>query len=185
MQTEAAGPWPSIHPANPSAPAIDIFRTASPTHPYPSFGENKNSKFNEEPVSNFLTRTLISRRQVNHRKNVTYLIVKTWKKPIKDAQISAIRALKEFGSEDLPIRAANDIKTKLEGLLGTLDFDFVTSIPCMHSKRDECSSILIGQNISSSTGIPFKQCFKREHRGDHRIRQIIPTAVISDSYQRR
>lgn len=164
MHAEAAGRRPPIHPANSPAPAIDIFQTAGPTHPPSSFGENKNPKFNEEPVSNFLTRTLISRRQVNHRKNVAYLTVKTWRKPIKDAQISAMRALKEFGSEDLPIRAADDIKTELEGLLGTLDFDFVTYIPCMHSKGDSCLSISIGQEISSLTGIPFKRCFKRERR---------------------
>ena len=75
-----------------------------------------------------------------------------------------MRVLKEFGPEELAIHAAADIKSTLEELLGALDFDFVTSIPCVHSKGDTCLSVLIGQKISSSTGIPFKQCFKREHQ---------------------
>jgi predicted amidophosphoribosyltransferase len=107
---------------------------------------------------------LIPKRQVNHRKDVTYFTVKTWKKPIKDAQLSALRALKEFGYDELAVLAADDVKSALEGLLGTLDFDFVTSIPCMHSKRATCFSNLIGQKISLLTGIPFKECFKREYR---------------------
>ena len=164
MHADDADRHSSMHPALSPAPAIDIFRTTGPADSPSSFGENKNPNLNGEPVSNFLTRTLISKRRVNHRKSVTYFTVKTWKKPIKDAQISAMRALKEFGSEELALRAADDIKSALEGLLGALDFDFVTSIPCMHSKRDACFSVLIGQKILASTGIPFKQCFKREYR---------------------
>ncbi len=155
---------PSIRSSLSPASAINLFGSAGLETLPSSFQENKIPKFNEEPVSNFLIRTLISKRQVKNRKNVTYLTIKTWKKPIKDAQISAMRALKEFGPEELAIHAADDIKTALEELLGTLDFDYVTAIPCMHSKGDSCFSVSIGQKISSSTGIPFKQCFKREYR---------------------
>lgn len=164
MHADDPGLQSSIDPVSSSAPAVDLFQTTGLAHSPSSFDDNKSPKFNGNPVSNFLSRTLISKRQVSHRKNVTYFTVKTWKKPIKDAQISAMRALKVFGSEELTIQAAGDIVSTLKGLLGTLDFDFVTAIPCMHSKGDSCLSVSIGQKISSSTGIPFKQCFKREYR---------------------
>ncbi len=164
IQPGDAGLRPSIHPAGSPAPATDPFRTTGLAHAPSSFDDNKSPKFGGEPVSNFLIRTLISKRQVKNRKNVTYLTVRTWKKPIKDVQITAIRTLKEFGSEELVIQAAGDIISTLNGLLGTLDFDYVTSIPCMHSKGDTCLSVLFGQKISSMTGIPFRHCFKREHR---------------------
>jgi len=164
MHADEADLQSPVLPALLPAAAIDPVRPIGQTSAPPSFGDHNRPNFNGEPVSNFLTRTLMSKRQIRNRKNVTYLTVKTWKKSIKDAQLSAIRALKEFGPEELAIRGADDIKSALEGLLGALDFDFVTSIPCTHTKRDTCLSVLIGQKISSATGIPFKHCFEREFR---------------------
>ena len=76
MQLGDAGPQPSIHPAGSPAFTIDLFQTTGLADSPSSFDDNKCPNFNEEPVSNFLTRTLISKRQVRHRKNVTYFTVR-------------------------------------------------------------------------------------------------------------
>ncbi len=110
-------------------------------------------------VSNFLTETLILQRRWLKRKKVDYHAIYRWRKPLKEVQIKALRAIKTYGSENLVEKMASHLANAATSIYGVGTIELVTNVPCGHS-GDGCLISKVAPLVAKKLGVPYCKAFK-------------------------
>lgn len=111
------------------------------------------------PVIHFLTDTLVEQKALRSRNNVSYLTVRTWRKPIKAYQIKALKALKRTDLRSCVGIIADEMLAAISAMVGVSSFDGIVAIPCGHSDSDHCLSMMISELLSEKMSIPVVRAF--------------------------
>jgi len=112
-----------------------------------------------EPSLAFLQETMVERRSIRSRKEISYLTLRSWRTPIRDWQIKALKALKAHIPPDMPELIGEEILNEITSLVGVGAFRAVVPIPCGHTREGPCLSVEIARAIAARIGIPVVQAF--------------------------
>jgi predicted amidophosphoribosyltransferase/PAS domain-containing protein len=112
-----------------------------------------------DPSQLFLMDTLVKRRSIRQRKNVNFLTLRSWREPIREYQIKALKALKQNITPDLPKAIADELKIEIENLFGKAAFKAIVPMPCGHSRADSCLSLEIARALGLEFSLPVIQAF--------------------------
>jgi PAS domain-containing protein len=107
-----------------------------------------------DPTVKFLTQTLVERQSLRQRKGVSYLTLRSWRRPVRTYQIEALKALKTSPPSTLIDVAADDIVKALGRLVGASAFAQVVPVPCSRSPAHACLSVLIAEAVGLRIGKP-------------------------------
>ena len=110
----------------------------------------------EGPLTYFLQDTLIKKSRLLQRNGVSYLGVRSWRRPIKAAQISALRALKMEPPDAFVQLVAQEIAAAVTQVHGARAAQAVIPVPCGHSGPG-CLSERIAVALASLLGV---QCIR-------------------------
>ncbi len=116
-----------------------------------------------EPTLAFLDETLVRRRSIRTRHALSYITLRAWRRPIRDYQIKALKALKENIPEELPRFIAGELAEEARSLIGLTAFRAVVPVPCGHS-AGPCLSLEIARALAAEIGQPVVQAFVTRHR---------------------
>jgi predicted amidophosphoribosyltransferase/PAS domain-containing protein len=108
-----------------------------------------------DPTVKFLSETLVRRQGLRQRKTISYMTLRTWRKPIRTYQIEALKALKSSPPRGLIETAAAEIVQAVQRVVGAEAFSEVTAVPCGRSHPDRCLSQLIAQEVAARLGKPM------------------------------
>ncbi|MGL5735672.1 MAG: hypothetical protein ACRCYS_12465, partial [Beijerinckiaceae bacterium] len=115
-----------------------------------------------EPSLAFLQKTLVEKRTLRSRKNLTYLTLRSWRRPIREFQIDAMKALKANLPPAMPTVIADDMIAHISTLIGANAFKAVVPVPCGHSRQGPCLSLEIARAIGQKLSIPVIQAFESQ-----------------------
>lgn len=135
-----------------------------------------------EPSLAFLQDTLIARRAIRSRKDVSYITLRSWRTPIRDWQIKALRALKGNLPPAMPEAIGDELLAEITSLIGISGFRAVVPIPCGHTREGPCLSLEIARSIAGKIGVPVVQAFAtRPQRGTSHPKENIrrPPLVLT------
>lgn len=107
-----------------------------------------------EPTLAFLRDSLVQRRSIRARRSVHYLTLRTWRAPIRDWQIKALRALKANIPIGMAEAIAEEICQEVGALSGLSAFRAIVPVPCSHSPSGSCLSVEIARALGLATGPP-------------------------------
>ena len=125
-------------------------------------GSSRAASF--DTVSQFLFKTLVSRQVLRSRNAVSYIAVRTWRSAIRKYQIDALAELKQRPPDAFVHEAAAEMVAAISKIYGTSHFDHVVPIPCGHSNRDDCLSVLLAKSVATMLGVKFTEAFERQDR---------------------
>ena len=108
----------------------------------------------DEPASEFLVDTLIAKQRLLARNGCSYLGLRTWRKPIKAYQISALTALKRSPSPAVVDTIAKEMYEAVHQTYGSA-FQHVVPVPCGSSGVADCLSVQLAESLSKKLGIQF------------------------------
>ncbi len=117
-----------------------------------------------DPTARFLDETLIVRQSVRARKAVSYITLRAWRKPIKNFQIDALKALKSMPPDIFVARAAEEIVAGVTRLIGTTPLTCVVPIPCGASGVPDCLSVRLARAVADQMGKPCIEAFEPNFR---------------------
>lgn len=109
--------------------------------------------FRPEPILNFLISTLPERQRLLGRNGVTYIGLRSWRKSIKDHQISALSAFKKSPHQEGVSHIASEITEAIKRLYGNV-FQAVVPVPCGSSGRSDCLSMQLGHAVARNLSVP-------------------------------
>jgi predicted amidophosphoribosyltransferase len=143
-----------------------------------------------DSTAHFLLETLVQRRSLRARDDVSYLTVRSWRAQIKQHQIKALKAIKKNPSAAFLKRVGVDCATEIDMLVGKQTFKFVVPIPCGHSKGGPCFSLELAKAVGFELGLPVINAFahlrqagsshpkENVNRDSMRLIQAVPGSVI-------
>lgn len=108
----------------------------------------------EEATVAFLLKTLVQRRALRSRNGVSFLTLRSWRQPIREHQISALKAIKRHAVQALANDIAGEIADDVRSLLGVGGFKGIVPMPCGHSAPDQCLSLAIAQALGHNLRLP-------------------------------
>ena len=82
----------------------------------------------QEPSLLFLLKTLVPRRTIHERKDVSYLTLASWRQAIRTYQLEALKALKQNIPPELPATIAASMAREINSLVGAAPS--APSCPC-------------------------------------------------------
>jgi hypothetical protein len=107
----------------------------------------------EQATVDFLMKTLVRRRALRSRNGVSYLTLRSWRQPIREHQIDAIKALKRHSAASLADGIADEIADDVTSLLGG-GFRAVVPMPCGHSAPNNCLSLEVARSLGRRLSLP-------------------------------
>lgn len=107
-----------------------------------------------QPVAEFLLETLVRRRTLRARNNVSYVTLHAWRQPIREYQIKALRAVKRHAPMQLAPEIAAEIAADVDSLFGVRGFRAVVPMPCGHSSDAGCLSAEIAKELGKLLAVP-------------------------------
>ena len=110
-------------------------------------------------VERFLMQTLISQPRVLSRGNVSYHVLKRWRKSVKNEQIAALKSVKKVHNEAFENAIAEEMSSWCRRAFGATAFSNVVAVPCGHSGSD-CLSLRIGRKIAQQLNLQFDDAFE-------------------------
>jgi predicted amidophosphoribosyltransferase len=121
---------------------------------------NSAAKAENAPVvSRFLLETLLKKPRLLQRKSQPYLALRTWRKPIKQYQISAIKALKSDVPEAFVAQISDELAKGVQSVYGATKDAVVVAVPCGHSGQN-CLSHQIAAALALRLGVPHVAAFE-------------------------
>lgn len=122
-----------------------------------------------EPSLAFLQETLVKRRALRSRKTISFVTLRSWRAPIRDWQIKALRALKQNIPPDMPMEIAKEMLEEISSLVGIGAFRAIVPIPCGHSHEQSCLSLEIARALAVQLELPVVQAFtvKKQKGSSH------------------
>jgi predicted amidophosphoribosyltransferase len=122
-----------------------------------------------EATAEFLCKTLVHRRALRSRKDVSYVTLRSWRQPIREHQISALKALKRHAPDSLSGEIAGEIADDVRSLFGAGGFTAVVPVPCGHSPPGSCLSAAVAREVGIALGLPVAHALRlpAERGGSH------------------
>lgn len=119
-----------------------------------------------EPSAHLLLETLVERRTIRTRHDISYMTLRAWRKPLRKYQIAALVGLKAKPPLALCDAIAREIAAGVGGLVGVAAFRSVVPVPCGHSGGAglECLSVGIARSLGRQLGLPMVQALRSEPR---------------------
>lgn len=117
-----------------------------------------------EPSLTFLKETLVERRAIRSRKSVSYITLRSWRTPIRDWQIKALRALKANIPPEMAATIADEMLGDIKALVGITAFRAVVPVPCGHTREGGCLSVEIARALAAKLNMPVVQAFTTQPR---------------------
>jgi PAS fold len=115
------------------------------------------------PVSDtggqFLLDTLLAKRSVRFREDMSYLTIRAWRGSVKQHQIKALRAVKKTLPGEFIANMGRECAAEIHRLVGTNTFKFAVPVPCGHSPEGSCLSFALAKAVAVELGIPVIQAF--------------------------
>jgi predicted amidophosphoribosyltransferase len=102
----------------------------------------------------FLTETLVQRRALRSRGDVSYVTLRSWRQTIREHQIRALKAIKQNAPDTIADVIAADIRDDVKSLFGVGSFKAVVPVPCGHSPEGYCLSVAIAQALGRELNLP-------------------------------
>jgi hypothetical protein len=112
-----------------------------------------------DTAGQFLLETLIFKRAVRFREDMSYLTVRAWRGSIKQHQIKALRAIKKSLPGEFVSTMGRECASEILRLVGNNTFQFIVPIPCGHSPENSCLSLAMAKAVGVELGIPVIQAF--------------------------
>jgi hypothetical protein len=107
----------------------------------------------EQATVMFLMKTLVQRRSLRSRNGVSYLTMRSWRQPIREHQITALRALKTHSASSIADGIASEMADDVISLMGG-GFRAIVPMPCGHSAPDSCLSLEIARALQRKLALP-------------------------------
>jgi hypothetical protein len=123
-----------------------------------ALGVASSAAVSDHVVGKFLSDTLIQRRRLRSRKSCHYLALRSWAKPIKAYQISALRALKAAPPLELVEDIATEMASAFRAVHGHPADAYVVPVPCGHSGPD-CLSAKLAQSVARQLNLECVEAF--------------------------
>ena len=95
---------------------------------------------------------------------MTYVALRTWTKPIKEYQLSALKIVKQDPDQAFVDGVALEIVDHYRNMFGVPVFSGVTAVPCGHSGTNNCLSVRIAKSVSQLMSVPFLDILKHSAR---------------------
>jgi predicted amidophosphoribosyltransferase len=108
----------------------------------------------QEATAEFLLETLVRRRGLRSRKDVSYVTLRSWRQPIRTHQMTALKAVKRHAPQSLAAEIAAEMRDDIRSLFGAGGFKAVVPMPCSHSAPGSCLSMAIGQALARDLELP-------------------------------
>ncbi|MBL8590769.1 MAG: PAS domain-containing protein [Methylobacteriaceae bacterium] len=109
-----------------------------------------------EPTLAFLHETLVRKRSIRTRHELSYITLRAWRRPIREYQIKGLRALKADIPDEMPRLIAAELEEEARSLIGVAAFRAVVPVPCGHS-AGPCLSVEIARALAAAIGAPVVQ----------------------------
>jgi hypothetical protein len=106
----------------------------------------------------FLLETLITRQRLRSRKSIHFLALRSWAKPIKQYQISALRSLKSDPPPEMIDTIATELANAFRAVHGNPTDACVTPVPCGHSGPN-CLSAKLAQSVAGQLDLKCVEAF--------------------------
>lgn len=106
----------------------------------------------------FLVKTLVERRHICTRENISYNAIRQWRAAIKPYQIAALKALKRAPPASFIECVARELVQASLQIAGSNAFDAVVSVPCGHSGIG-CFAEKLSIEVARQMGIPQEPVF--------------------------
>jgi predicted amidophosphoribosyltransferase len=130
---------------------VDASRTADP----PRQPLQEMHRQGQEATAAFLLETMVRRRALRTRKDVSYVTLRCWRQSIRVHQISGLRAIKRNAPASIAAEIAAEIADDVRSLFGGSSFRAVVPMPCGHSAPGTCLSVMIAQALGRDMGLPI------------------------------
>jgi predicted amidophosphoribosyltransferase len=108
----------------------------------------------QEATAEFLMETLVRRRALRSRKDVSYVTLRSWRQSIRSHQITALKAVKRHAPHSLAAEIAADMRDDINSLFGAKGFRAVVPMPCGHSAPGRCLSLAVAQALARDLELP-------------------------------
>jgi predicted amidophosphoribosyltransferase len=108
----------------------------------------------QQATTEFLLETLVRRRALRTRKQISYVTLRSWRQSIREHQIIALRAVKRDNPRALAAEIAAEMHDDIKSLFGVASFKAVVPMPCGHSKPENCLSIAIAKALARDIDLP-------------------------------
>jgi predicted amidophosphoribosyltransferase len=108
----------------------------------------------QEATAAFLLETLVQRRALRSRNDVSFVTLRCWRQSIRAHQISALRAIKRNAPASIAAEIAAEMGDDIRSLFGAGNFRAVVPMPCGNSGSERCLSVLIAQALARDLGLP-------------------------------
>ena len=122
----------------------------------------------QEPSLLFLLKTLVPRRTIHERKDVSYLTLASWRQAIRAYQLEALKALKQNIPPELSATVATCMAQEINSLIGASAFRAVVPMPCGHSAAASCLSREIARSLAALLNLPVVPALRRPRKKAHR-----------------
>jgi predicted amidophosphoribosyltransferase len=93
-----------------------------------------------------------------HRGKTPFHVIARWRKSVKEAQISALKALKRKPSAGFIDAVSSELASAATDLFGSSTFEAVTNVPCGHS-GPRCLSALLAERTAQILGVAYRPAF--------------------------
>jgi predicted amidophosphoribosyltransferase len=110
------------------------------------------------PVTKFLLETLAPKSRILNRKSQHYLATRSWRAPIKQYQIAALKSLKSDPPAAFLEAAARDVVQAIRNVHGVDIGKYVVPVPCGHS-GENCFSRLLARAVADQLALEFVDAF--------------------------
>lgn len=140
-------------------------------------------------TSQFLLETLVKKRRLLKRKAQSYVGLRTWSKPVKKFQVTALKALKLECPDSFVHQVVDEMADEIRALLGSSMGYVVVPVPCGHSGPD-CFSTRLAEKVARKLGLVCIQAFACQpqhgkshpktniHRSKMRLENPVASPVI-------
>lgn len=112
-----------------------------------------------DATSNFLFDTLIHKRVVRSRNDMSFMTIRNWRSAIKEHQIKAFRAIKKAHHSAFAERVGKEFAQEIDNLVGRSTFKFVVPVPCGHSIPGACMAFSLARSLGAELGLPVIDAF--------------------------
>lgn len=112
----------------------------------------------------FLFTTLPQRTSIRNRKDVSYLTLRTWSKPIKEHQLNALKIVKESADLLFIDAVAAEMAEHVRRLFGVPRVSCVIPVPGGHAKTIDSFSVQLARRLSVALDVPFLEALSSSLR---------------------
>jgi hypothetical protein len=106
----------------------------------------------------FLLKTVIAKRRLITRDDVSYHALCRWRAPLKEYQLIALKLVKQHRPSDFIDRVAAQIATASRALFGSAAFGYVGNVACGHGGPN-CFARELARRVADKLSLPFIDLF--------------------------